>query len=93
MEQHEHVQRLWRKFIKFQHHELMWRWIGNIQNQNFEKYKNAWNGPIGEHWYKHMYRLGTPNKLKSMIYQMKKKHDRMKDMKKWNHQWMILVYK
>ncbi len=32
--------------------------------------------------YKHMYHLGTPSKLKSMTYQMKKKHDQMKDMKK-----------
>jgi len=43
--------------------------------------------------YKHMYHLGTPNKLKNMIYQMKKIHDKMKYMKKWNHQWMIVVYK
>ncbi len=28
--------------------------------------------------YKHAYHLGTPNKLKNMIYQMKKIHDKMK---------------
>ncbi len=28
--------------------------------------------------YKHTYHLGTPNKLKSMIYQMNKIHEKMK---------------
>ncbi len=26
--------------------------IGNIHNQKIEKYKDAWNRPIGRHWYK-----------------------------------------